>query len=64
MSDIISISDAVRSSQLRTQNALSVQAIKQAAAAQKALADMLAENAKNAQAAQERSAKGGISIYV
>ena len=64
MTEISSITAVLQARQEVAQSERSVMMIKQAAQAEQALADMLAENAKQAQAAQERSAQGGVSIYV
>jgi len=63
MSEIDSISSALQSSQLRVQNEISMYAVKKAAEAEQALADMILENARTAAAATQKTAKGGISIY-
>jgi hypothetical protein len=62
MTEISMISSALQNHQTMVQNEIGMVAIKQAAQAEKALADMLATNAKAAQKLDAR--KGGISIYV
>jgi hypothetical protein len=62
MSEITAINTAVQYSQMRFQNELGALLIKQAAQAEKALADMLAKNTQATQNVQASS--GSISIYV
>jgi hypothetical protein len=62
MSIINAISTAVQSSQGGVQNDLGTLALKQAAQAEKLLAELLEQNAKAAQVSQ--AGKGRISIYV
>ena len=66
MSDISSISAALQNVQQMVQQEMSVKAIKRAAQADQALADMLARQARALAetAKNERAARGGISIYV
>jgi hypothetical protein len=62
MTEISLISSALQSKQTMLQNEIAMVVIKQAAQADKALADILA---KNVQAAQNLAAgEGGIDIYV
>jgi glutamate/tyrosine decarboxylase-like PLP-dependent enzyme len=60
LSDITSISSAMQMIQSRTQNAISIQVIKQAAQSEQAVADMLANLAK----ASAGSEQGRINITV
>lgn len=62
MSEISSIDSALRYSQIRFQNAMDVLLIKQAAQAEKLLADMLANNTQSTQELQASS--GRLDIYV
>jgi len=63
MSDITGISSALQMIQSNFRTEMGVKVIKQAAQADKALADMLAENAKTGAELSKGQAKG-ISIYV
>lgn len=62
MSEISSIDSALRYSQIRFQNVMDVLLIKQAAQAEKLLADMLANNTQSTQELQASS--GRLDIYV
>ena len=62
MSEISSIDTALRYSQIRFQNAMDVLLFKQAAQAEKLLADMLAKNTQSTQELQTSS--GRLDIYV
>jgi hypothetical protein len=62
MSEISSIDTALRYSQIRFQNAMDVVLIKQAAQAEKLLADMLAKNTRSTQELQ--TSNGRLDIYV
>jgi hypothetical protein len=66
MADISAISAVVQNVQQQVQNELGMKALKQAAQADRALADMLAQQARALAetAQQQRTAGGGISIYV
>jgi hypothetical protein len=57
-----SIDTALRYSQIRFQNAMDVVLIKQAAQAEKLLADMLAKNTQSTQVLQ--TSRGRLDIYV
>jgi hypothetical protein len=62
MSEITAISTALQVNQSRLHNEISMLVIKQAAQAEKALADMLAQNIQATQGS--KSGNGGFSIYV
>lgn len=62
MSEISLIDSALRYSQIRFQNVMDVLLIKQAAQAEKLLADMLANNTQSTQELQASS--GRLDIYV
>jgi len=65
MSDIQALNSAQQSSQMRTQTAFTLQALKQSAQADQTIAAMLEKNARAlAQASQQQAGTGGISIYV
>jgi hypothetical protein len=66
MSELSAVSASLQNVQQQVQNELSMMALKQAAQAEQALADMLAQQARALAETQQKqqAAGGGINIYV
>ncbi len=64
MSEISAVSSALQNVQQQVQTELGMKALKQAARAEQALADMLAQQAQALAETAGRQQNGGISIYI